>query len=130
MSGGKGGYSSYSAPEPPKLTAAQKREQERQKAIRQTREELKYHENRSRQLAKDKDDILQQLPKRDYYRFKTVSQQEKDEILQQLRTVDYNRFQRLEEDQKKTEKAIHVAKDELEKLEGNDGRKKSARERS
>lgn len=130
MGGGKGGYSSYSAPEPPKLTAEQKREQERKQAIEQTRGELNYHEDRSRQLIKDKDAILQQLPKRDYDRFKTLPKKDKDDILQQLRAVDYNRFQRLEEDEEKTEKAIRAAEKKLEKLEEKNGRKKNTSKRS
>lgn len=126
MDRGKGGYSSYSAPETPKLTAKQKLEQE----IEQTRSELKYHEDRSRQLLKDKDAILQQLPKRDYDRFKALPKNDKDDVLQQLRTIDYNRFQRLEEDEEKTEKAIRDAEKKLEKLEEKDGRKKNTKNRS
>ena len=124
MGGGKGGYSGPSAPALV-LTAEQKRKQE----IVAARNELKYLEDRSRQLCKDADDILQQLPNRDYDKFKTLSQKDKDSLLQQLRTVDYNRFQRLQDEEEKVEKQIQTASTELTRLEEKDGRKKNTSKR-
>lgn len=118
MGEAKGGYSDYTDPSEPKLTAVQKRELKRKQAIEETRRELEYHEDRSRQLLKDKDAILQQLPKRDYDRLGALPKKDKDDVLQQLRAVDYDRFQRLEEEEEKTKKAIRATKKKLENLKG------------
>lgn len=118
-SGDKCGYSapSRSAPEP-KLTSEQKRKQKRDQDIKEARKELQYLKDRLRKLREDTDDILQQLPKRDYDRFKTLSRKDdKEIILQQLRTVDYNRFQKLRDDEDQIDQQIKTASMNIKELE-------------
>jgi len=117
-SGDKCGYSTPIRYDPePKLTSEQKREQKRERDIKESKEESRYLKARLRKLQEDIDNILQQLPKKDYDRLKIVSDEDKDIILQQLRTVDYNRFQKLRDDEGQMDQKIKTASAKLARLE-------------